>query len=57
MSCKYSGIYNHGEGLGNENISCHINKQDMSAITDFWPPKVIEGSENCNPEGAAIPQG
>ena len=30
MSPNYGHIYNHGEGLWNENISCHINKQEMS---------------------------
>ena len=30
MSPKYSQIYDHGEGLWNENISCRINKQEMS---------------------------
>ena len=43
MSCKCSGIYDHGEGY-------------VTAITDFWPPNVIEGSQNCNPEDAATLQ-
>ena len=30
MSPKYSQIYDHGEELWNENISCHINKQELS---------------------------
>ena len=37
LSPKYGWIYYHGEGLWNENISCHINQQEMSQ------PSVISG--------------
>ena len=36
MSPKYSQIYDHGEGLWNENISLHINKQEMSQPSEIF---------------------
>ena len=39
MCPKYGQIYDHMEGLWNENISCHINKQEMSQ------PSVISGHQ------------
>ena len=39
MCPKYGQIYDHMEGLWNENISCHISKQEMSQ------PSVISGHQ------------
>ena len=31
--------------------------RNVTAISDFWPPNVNEGSPNCDPEDAASPLG
>ena len=38
-------------------INKKINiKQDVTAISGFWPPNVNEGSPHCNPLDSATPE-
>ena len=50
LSPKYGQIYYHGEGLWNENISCHINQQEMSQ-----PSVISDVNKGSHPVDAATP--
>ena len=50
LSPKYGWIYYHGEGLWNENISCHINQQEMSQ-----PSVISDVNKGSHPVDAATP--
>ena len=50
LSPKYGQIYYHGEGLWNENISCHINQQEISQ-----PSVISDVNKGSHPLDAATP--